>query len=150
MQRLVRFLQEHWEGTVQIFVEDLEAQCNAGVDTVLDWIPTNVARPLCAKFKRMAAHRPLYVTVEGLLCEVGRGLRAVDPSEPFRRHYVSAYGEAPLLRLSSDEQYAACMLRCQPHSSDVLREWVAVAEFEVQGAHEGGRGGARERGCLDD
>ena len=120
-----------------MFVEDLEAQCNAGVDVVLGWIPTNVARPLCAKFKRMAGHRPLFIAVEGLLCEVGRGLRAVDPSEPFKRHYVSAYGKASLLRLSSDEQYAACMLCCEPRSSNVLREWVAVAEFEVHPTHEG-------------
>lgn len=136
MQRLVQFLQQHWEASVQSFVETLETGCSSGSEYVLDWIPSNVARPLLDIFRRMVGHYPLYLTVEGLLCEVGRGLRASDPSEDFTRFYATAYGGAVRLHLS-DEQHCVCipsLASNSPPSSDIEREWVPAGIFEMSPA----------------
>ena len=132
-ERVVLFLQRHWKASVHNFIETLQTACNTGSELALDWIPADVVRHLLSTFKRMAEYTPVYITIEGLLCEVGRGLRAIDPSEPFTRHYASAYGNAVRLHLS-EEVHVVCIpsiASCHP-SSDIHREWVPAGEFEVR------------------
>jgi len=131
VERFLHFLKQHWQASIHNFVETLQTACDAGAELVLDWIPADVAKRLVCKFRRMAEYAPLFLTVEGLLCEVGRGLRASDPSESFRRMYATAYGHAALLPLSDEEHVVCIPSIVSPGSRDIHRECVPAGDFEV-------------------